>query len=549
MTLSYEDLVSAATVGIARKPVAVTGLGGTAAGYERVLDAGDPAAALLDAAALLTVARRAGVQPRRGVTVPPLPTDSAPALSARAVEALRQLCLPTGYWYGSAPLREGPLLVGLLNAVADAGYVAPGQLLPDLLDVSLADPVARPAVGRVLGARGRWLLRYRREWRDSLAARSGPDTTSGLETWRSGIPDERLAFLSGLRDRDPAAARDLLAAAWAQEHGRDRARFIGVLSRQLSLADEEFLETALGDRAATVRAQVPPMLARLAGSAFARRASERAAGLLRLDSERPGLRLQVSMPGKPDPAAARDGIGGKPPAPAIDESAWRLTQMLSSAPLTDWTTRFDLSPREILALPVEGGLRVDVHAGWRLAAAVQANAEWARALLDAGRDADVSRTDARGKGSGRPPEAWPPDRALAAVLPPGEWATVLLAGASPFLSGTYSRSDEFRHSDDILSETAAYPAPWPYDLADAVIAAFDHEVTAVLENPPPGHQHARRSAEALLQAAGRRIPATGDHDYAAELTRLATTSPFGQSAFKSAAEVITLRRAFLEEIS
>ena len=510
MTLSYDDLVTAATAGIARKPVAVTGLGGPAAGYDGVLDAGDPAAALLDAAALLTVARRAGVQPRRGVTLPAPPADPAPALSARAVEALRQLCWPAaGYWHRSAPLREGQLLAGLLNAAADAGYVAPGQLLADLLNASLADPAARPAVGRVLGARGRWLLQYRREWRDSLAARSGPDTTPGPETWRSGIPDERLAYLIALRDRDPAGARDLLAAAWAQEHGRDRARFIGVLSRHLSLADEEFLETALRDRAATVRAQVPPMLVRLAGSAFVRRASERAAGLLRLDRERPGLRLQVSMPGKPDPAAARDGIAGKPPAPAIDESAWRLTQMLSPAPLTDWTTRFDLSPREILALPVEGGLRADVHAGWRLAASIQADAEWARALLDAGRDDDVSGTGARGDGTGRPPEAWPPDRLLAAVLPPGEWATVLLADVSVSTSGHRSAgsSEHDQHSDAMLQEVAAYPPPWPDDLADAVIAAFDREMPAIWRDPPAWRT--RRSADALLLAAGRRCPRPG----------------------------------------
>src|SRR6202035_4931678 len=91
VTLSYDDLVAAATVAITRRTLAVTGLGGAAAGYDGVLDAGDPAAALLDAAALLTVARRAGVQPRRGVTVPAPPPDSARALSPRAVELLRTL--------------------------------------------------------------------------------------------------------------------------------------------------------------------------------------------------------------------------------------------------------------------------------------------------------------------------------------------------------------------------------------------------------------------------------------------------------------------------
>ncbi len=104
MTLSYDDLVSAATVGITRKPVALMELDGAAAGCEGVLDAGNPAAALLDAAALLTVARRAGVQPRRGVTVP-APADSAPALPDRAVTLLRE---PAG-----RPLTRGASLTTL----------------------------------------------------------------------------------------------------------------------------------------------------------------------------------------------------------------------------------------------------------------------------------------------------------------------------------------------------------------------------------------------------------------------------------------------------
>ena len=62
------------------------------------------------------------------------------------------------------------------------------------------------------------------------------------EDWRTGSPAERLAYLTDLRDRDPGAARDLLAAAWVQEHGRDRARFLAAFSHGLSLSDEGFLE-------------------------------------------------------------------------------------------------------------------------------------------------------------------------------------------------------------------------------------------------------------------------------------------------------------------
>jgi Family of unknown function (DUF5691) len=529
VTLSYDDLVTAATVGITRKPLAVTGLGGPAAGYDGVLDAGDPAAALLDAAALLTVARRAGVQPRRGVTVPAFPADPAPALPKRAVESLLMLRWPRSYRSAGD---DGDLMADLLNAAADAGYVASGPLLAELLDAMLRSPTLGPAVTRVLGIRGRRLARYRPEWLDSVAA---ADALQDPETWRTGTPAARLGYLSGLRDRDPDAARDLLAAAWGQEHGRDRARFISVLSRRLSPADEEFLEAAITDRSATVRTQALRLLARLPASAFCRRMSGRSAGLVRLEGTGPGRRLVITVPGKPDAAAVRDGIGGSPPVTTIGEVAWRLIQMLAATPLPDWTGRFGLTPREIAALPVEGNLRGDVHAGWRLAAVSQDEGEWAQALLDAGDTED---------GRGRPAEAWPPDQLVAAALPQdarAARAVVLLTVAS--------MSSPDGRGDDMPAEVAAYPPPWPSALADAAIAALDREVASVLEKPSYIRSSMRRLAWHLLEAAGHCMPTAGNRDYAAELMRLASASPAGSYQFRSAAQTIALRRAFYEEIS
>ena len=120
-------------------------------------------------------------------------------------------------------------------------------MLADPLDAATDEPVLRLAVARLLGTGGRWLAQYHPLWRDRVTA---ADATTDRHTWRTVSPTERFAYLSDLRDRDPAAARDLLAAA-CQDHGRDRARFISVISRNLSPADEEFLEAALKDRLPT----------------------------------------------------------------------------------------------------------------------------------------------------------------------------------------------------------------------------------------------------------------------------------------------------------
>ena len=529
MTLSYDDLVTAATVGITRKPLALTELDGPA-GYDGVLDADDPAAALLDAAALLTVARRAGVQPRRGVAVPAPPADSEPTLPTGAVEKLMTLRWPKPY--GSVR-DNNDLITELLNAAADAGYVATGQLLTTLLDAATYEPALRQAVTGVLGTRGRRVAQYRPEWRDSVAA---ADALQDPETWRTGVPAARLGYLSGLRDRDPGAARDLLSATWAGEHGRDRARFIAVLARGLSPADEEFLETALRDRAATVRTQALRVLARLPGSAFCHRMSERTAGLVGLEGTGPSRRLVITLPGKPDAAAVRDGIGGSPPVTTIGDGAWRLTQMLAATPLWDWTTRFRLSPSEIAALPVEGNLHADVHAGWRLAAVNQDDGEWAQALLDAGNPEDSG---------GRPPEAWPPDRVVAAALPQ-EVRAARVAALLTEVSMSSPYDPGLR--DDMPDEVATYPSPWPPALADAAIAALDREMARLLEQPDHWRS-VRYLAWKLLEVAGRCMPPTGDRDYAAELMRHSDASQSRSYYFRSAAQTIILRRAFYEEIS
>src|SRR5215831_123471 len=90
-TVSYDDLVAAATVGLSHGPLHVTGLSGAAAGHAGGLDRDDQAAALLDAAALMVAARRAGARPAAGVSCPaPAAADTAPELPARAADLLEQ---------------------------------------------------------------------------------------------------------------------------------------------------------------------------------------------------------------------------------------------------------------------------------------------------------------------------------------------------------------------------------------------------------------------------------------------------------------------------
>jgi hypothetical protein len=561
MSASFDDLVTAATVGLSRRPFAVTGLPGPAAAHAETLDAGDTAAALLDAAALLTVARRAGFRPAHGVVGPlPSPADTAPELSARAERALRQI--------GGAQLAPGfaagdkELLADLLTAASEAGYVASPPLLPDLLDAAVRTVALRSAVGAVLGVRGRWLAGHRPDWQrlvDDLTATraptdaaladagrsdapsaarraanpatAGPAASSGNpEVWRTGSRRERHAYLTDQRGRDSQAGRALLVADWARLPADERAALLAVLARSLSAADEEFLDDALDDRADAVRAIARRLLTLLPASRFSLRATERAATVLRL--ERHGLRhrLAVSRPRDPDAAAVRDGIDARVPSPSIGAGAWLLTQLIAAVPLAGWSALLGLPPADLVALPVGPGLdaprRLDVHAGWRLAAVNQGNREWAEALLEAGDPDD---------GGNRPPAAWPSDQRLAAILPPATRA----ARAATLIGGANLNAGPAA-AQHAIAEVGGGPVPWPGDLADAVLAVLGRAAPlTVLPRLPRG----------LLDLAARGLPATGGRDYAAELTRLADARPQNWAPLvRKTAETILLRRAFLEEI-
>jgi hypothetical protein len=523
--LSYDDLVAVATVGVARRPELVTGLAGPAAAYAHVLSRADPAASVLDAAALLTVARRAGWPPVPGVRRPePAAADAAPELSPRAARLL-----------GQAREADAGLLADLLTAAAAAGYRAPAPLLPDLLDAATSDRALRPAVAGVLGQRGRWLAAHRADWQRVADGAAGPDPADGPELWQTGRRAERISYLAALRGRDPAAGRELLAAGWASETGDDRAALLPVLARELSPADEEFLEAALDDRKGAVRAAAVRLLARLPGSAWCRRATARATPLLQLAGRAPRRTLAARLPGGLDPAAARDGIGGPPP-PGISVAAWQLTQVIAAVPLDQWAGRFRLTPAEIVTRPVAGDLARHVHAGWRLATVRQANPDWAAALLAAD-----ARHPQLVRASDRSPAAWPADGQLAAVLPPAAQA----ARVAALLSRTAI-------TPEALAELRACPGPWPASLAEVVVSMLRTAVTGAPGPPggPSGWPGSRWAGE-LAAAAARNLPATGGFDYAAALSRLAEASPCPPPwpvVLHRIAGTIALRRAFSEEI-
>ncbi|OON74242.1 hypothetical protein GBW32_22715 [Streptomyces tsukubensis] len=419
----WEELVTVALLGTDRRPL------------PRAVPGADGASALLDAAAVRTLRRRAGLVPVKAAALPePAAPDPRPALPPAARHRLALLLSDQsaagigGGRRGSAPdLTE--LLPQWLAATNSEGYAPPAELLPALLDTARGRTDIRPQALRFAGPRGLWLARLNPDWKFALRDTQGgggtlpaPDRTEEVEQlWQEGLFAERVALLSLVRNHAPEKARALLGTTWAKDRAEDRLMFLDSLRTGLSEEDEPFLERALSDRSRNVRSTAAELLSALPGSALAGRMAARAVSCVALDrtagmaTEATGPPtagdtsardtpardtptrakpardtpaptgedqvVTVEAPHECDAEMERDGVLAQPPQ-GRGERSWWLGQLVEAAPLAVWPKRFrGLSPEGIVALPVADGWRDELHAAWCRAAVRQRDPVWSRALL------------------------------------------------------------------------------------------------------------------------------------------------------------------------
>ncbi|MFI0779829.1 DUF5691 domain-containing protein [Streptomyces sp. NPDC021212] len=450
--VSWDDLVAAALLGTERRTPPVAPRPGQ-----------DAPSALLDAAALSTVRRRAGLRPAAARPGPaPAPEDPRPPLPPAARGRLAMLLADR-----STPGRSGPrtapdlaeLLPQWLALANQHGYRAPDALLPTLLDAARARTDLRPEALTLGGPRALWLARLNPDWKFALrggppgrgtAPASEPGDADLLRQWEEGLFAERVSLLARTRHRDPVAGLALLSGTWSAERAEDRLMFLDSLRDDLVPSDEPFLEQALSDRSRNVRATAAELLAALPTSAFAARMAERSAACVSLSpSPSPDTgQITVDAPARCDSGMQRDGVVPKPPS-GRGERSWWLSQLVEATPLTRWSEWFGgLDADRIVALPVADGWKGDLHAAWCRAAVRQRSAEWSRALLGS---------------PGAPPAAaaWRDPAKLLSALPAAEraqWVADFIA--------SHGLSDAFR----LLGVCAV---PWSEPLGGAVVDALD----------------------------------------------------------------------------
>lgn len=359
----------------------------------------DPERALLLAAGAWAVWRLAGRTP----ALLPEPPEAAP-------EETRPVCAPRG-----AELLEqmidGPyrlLLPEACGLLAAAGQRLPHALLPAAL--GLPKPY-RAAIRPVLGERGPWLARQEPAWGwaagPTLEPEEGDEETLPADAdrlWEEGSFETREALLVRVRRVDPARGRAWLEAGLSKEKADRRTALLEKLATDLGPEDEPLLEKSLDDRSQQVRTAAGLLLARLPGSAYARRLRERADVLLSWEAPKSGGgllgkvgallgsgkgrgRLLVDPPQEVDKSWERDGIPASPPQ-GVGKRAFWLAHVLARVPPRHWEERFGATPAELIDAAQETEWTGTLAEGWARAtlAFVSGGAgSWAGPLWDLGR--------------------------------------------------------------------------------------------------------------------------------------------------------------------
>ncbi|WP_430335044.1 DUF5691 domain-containing protein [Rhodococcus sp. ACT016] len=466
-----ESLTATALLGTARSTVSLAGLHTAAAAA--ALDGGDPAPTLLAAAALESAFLAGAAAPTTAPVPTATPDDPRPLLPEAAATRLRSLLLV-----------DSPLLPEWFGAAA--GFRPPSDLLVDLLGAAVRLAQYRDGLVTLAGPRGQWLAARNPEW----AALRAPDTGDD-EDWRHGTPAVRRRWFAALRRTDPAASRALLSAGWRSETAEQRAALVTELAAGLGPDDEPLLEQALDDRSLRVRQAAAGVLRHLPGSAFGRRMAQRLREWIHVAD---GV-VTVTVPERLDDAALRDGLDDR----TATTADVRLTRVTQAAPLAVWA-EFGVTPEDLPNVSVAAPFAEALEHAWSAAVAAQGDADWAVALL-------------RRCGS--------VDPQVAAHLP----RDVLIARLRATRDGALPDP----------SLLAALAAPWPLDVAAAVMAgAYASRVrTAELRHTVDllAHRAPFELESALSDAATR----TGDLD------RLAL--------FAAAADILTHRRHLHQELT
>jgi hypothetical protein len=131
------------------------------------------------------------------------------------------------------------------------------------------------------------------------------EETLDESNWAVATPSRRVRYIETQREHDPAHARALLEAAWAQQPPDARLRLLQAMQTGLSAGDEPFLNSLDKDRAPRVRSFALRLLSRL-GRHHENQALQ--AGLERIKQTQTGLLKKRAVLSIEIPATVKENV-------------------------------------------------------------------------------------------------------------------------------------------------------------------------------------------------------------------------------------------------
>lgn len=354
----WETLLGIALVGTERQPLTLPAVPPPLDQFVQKL--GDRPDAFLSLATAVNLYQSAGILPEQTRQPLPIPcaVEKLPCCSARASQDLQVMLQG----------EHSNLLSEWLTVAAAMDLRVPAHLLPALLKVGATQTKLRSLILPVLGERGQWLAVQNPDWCYGI--------NNDEDIWETGTKAQRWQWLEKQRQQHPDRARDQLQHTWKQEPADHRAAFLQTLQTNLSLADQDFLETCLDDRSKEVRQVAVALLSQLPASQFGQRLVSYLKPLIRVEEDR----VTITPPAELNAAMIRDGLTLAERSGTGQRASW-LQQLLSAIPGDWWQTELGLSPTALLAQTAESEWFAALWNGWESAARQQHHPDWLTALL------------------------------------------------------------------------------------------------------------------------------------------------------------------------
>jgi hypothetical protein len=303
---------------------------------------------------------------------------------------------------------------------------------------------------------------------------------------------------------------------------------LGALQIGLSADDEPFLEAALDDKRKGVRQAAAECLARLPGSAHAKRNLARLAGLIVMEEAKGGLlgrfrsrKLTVQLPAALDKAAVRDGLEAKPPAARkVGERAFWLEQMVELVPPRYWCERFSCDAPTFVAAALATDHASELLSALSLASTRYPDVEFIGALCDAWL-----------KSANEPPVLAQAVARLVAALPAGQRGEMFEAQL---------RKLSERDFDAMFHLTLNYDLPW-----SAGATAF---ALRTLRNRVAGDSQQYAHPRNILDTWGQRCDVPTARSVLVDMLMASEQSPW-RNALQQFDDIVQFRAAMRKELT